>query len=200
MRLSDSRQIHPLTFEVHSGWYHIIRRIGYMARSQHQHRIKVYTTQVFCSMIMRGVDLNMTLAGPGGHRGTAHPQSAQHAHTSKANRSTTWSAVPRPRVRIVGQVLVVVDAPDGLLDSLAPLGFRVVGVSGRCRLRWSHRSGTEWVHPGGLPLGRVRGWGEWVFVSMACRAVVRSLRRSRSRSRLGPGDRHEATFGGPISG
>ena len=36
-------------------------------------------------------------------------------------------------------------------------------------------------------VGRVRGWGEWVFVSMACRAVVRSLRRSRSR--LGPGDR-----------
>ena len=44
----------------------------------------------------------------------------------------------------------------------------------------------------------VNGWGEWVLVSMVRRAVVRSLRRSPSR--LGPGDRHEATFGGPISG
>ena len=39
-------------------------------------------------------------------------------------------------------------------------------------------------------VGRVHGWGEWVLVSMARRAAVRSLRRSPSR--LGPGDRSVA--------
>ena len=39
-------------------------------------------------------------------------------------------------------------------------------------------------------VGRVRGWGEWVLLSMARRTVIRSLRRSPSR--LGPGDRSVA--------
>ena len=57
------------------------------------------------------------------------------------------------------------------------------------RSQHQHRSGTEWVHPGDLPpVVRV------VTNGVAARCV------RRSPSRLGPGDRHETTFGGPISG
>ena len=171
MRLSGSRQIHPLTFEIHSGWHHIIRRMGHMARSQHQHRIKVYTTQVFRSMIMRGVDLNMTLAGPGGHRGIGHLRSPLNMPTGqKAN----WGPARRFVDRVVpggaGGFTVGVSrrSPSRLGPgdrSVAPFLDSVAAV----RLGRGHHGGLSGVTPGSS-CSRTRGHAGWSGFSSGERA------------------------------
>ena len=155
MRLSNSRQIHPLTFEVHSGWHHIIRLMGHMARSQHQHRIKVYTTQVFRSMIMRGVDLNMTLAGPGrsGRRSGCSGWGGFAVGVSGC--LCRWRAGPLFD-RFGGHGRVWVRAIGMRPPSVAPSLDRVAAV----RLGRGHHGGHSGVSPGSS-CSRTRGRAGW---------------------------------------
>ena len=103
-------------------------------RSRHQHRIKVYTTQVFCSMIMRGVDLNMTLAGPGASIGLFR--------VGWVHGWGEWGCLSMARHTVRSIALVVTVTSGSGRSAWATFGGPIFGWCGRCpsRSRSSRRT------------------------------------------------------------